>query len=90
MKRFEGTKADRRSDKIGAKEQGVSDRAWEDSPRDKAADAMRDYGTYAEAHKARKRGDPQRIPFHVDAHGPFFKDRVLNRDGHDPFKGTDK
>lgn len=34
--------------------------------------------------------EPKRIPFHVDAHGPFFKDRVMNRDGHNPLSGEKK
>ena len=51
--------------------------------------ALRDYDTYRAAHRARKRGEPERTAFHVDAHGPYFKDRAMNRDGHSPFGKDD-
>ena len=41
--------------------------------------------SYARAHQARKRGEPERERLYVESNGPYFKDRKMNRDGRDPF-----
>lgn len=38
MRRYEGSPADKRADKVGAKKAGMSVKAWERSGSDKAAD----------------------------------------------------
>jgi hypothetical protein len=39
MKKFEGSPADKKADKAGAKKAGLSLKAWEKSPMDKKEDA---------------------------------------------------
>jgi hypothetical protein len=87
---YEGSPKDRLRDKIGAKEKGVPMKAWERTMADHREDVLNNYDSYVAARQARKRGEPQRIPFHTEPKGPWMlpDKKGMNRLPHDPLKGT--
>lgn len=88
MSKYEGSRADTGADLVGKKERRGA--RFENTVADRREDELRDYNSYVEAHRARKRGEPIRRPFNVSPNGPYFKNGQLNRDPHDPFGGPDQ